>query len=112
MKRISDRFSGRKLVAGVTPTDSAGLPRIPANPFHGHWRAQRLDRIAAGTSRGLGWDDCADPGNPRPFPFRLLGDPKHVEVDAHGDTVVARPARRVKTLIGVNPSRLIQEITA
>ena len=107
MKGTSGRFSGRKLLAGVTPAASAGFTRTPAPPLDGQWRtqrlrrAQRLDGLAVGASRGLWWDGCG-----------LLGDPKHVGADAHGDTVVARPARRWKTLLGVDPSSLIQEITA
>jgi hypothetical protein len=61
MDIISDPLSRRKLVAGVTLTDPAGLPHIQANLFH--------------------------------------------------NAVVVGPTRRVETLIGVNPARLIKEIT-
>ena len=37
--------------------------------FHDHWHARRPDGIAAGMARELGWEQNADPQNPRQFTF-------------------------------------------
>jgi putative NIF3 family GTP cyclohydrolase 1 type 2 len=37
--------------------------------FHDHWHARRPDGIATGMARELGWDQQADPQNPRQFLF-------------------------------------------
>ncbi len=37
--------------------------------FHDHWHARRPDGIATGMARELGWEEHADPQNPRQFIF-------------------------------------------
>ena len=37
--------------------------------FHDHWHGRRPDGIATGMARELGWQDNADPQNPRQFVF-------------------------------------------
>ena len=37
--------------------------------FHDHWHARRPDGIASGMARELGWEQNADPQNPRQFVF-------------------------------------------
>jgi putative NIF3 family GTP cyclohydrolase 1 type 2 len=61
--------------------------------FHDHWHARRPDGIAAGMARELGWEQNADPQNPRQFTFP--------------GTPLARRARDMQSRLKIRTMRVV-----